>query len=42
MCDSSKNLAGGGALMCHLPGVGHELHYDEIDDVAWAEGRPEN
>jgi hypothetical protein len=28
-------------LVCHLP-LGHDgdLHYDEVDDLSWKEGRP--
>lgn len=42
MCDATKDLAGGGQLLCSTPGVGHQWHYDEVDDVTWRDGRPEN
>jgi hypothetical protein len=43
MCDATKQLqAGGGWLMCSTPGVSHQWHYDEADDVSWKEGRPED
>jgi hypothetical protein len=40
MCDATKHLADGGQLLCSTLGVGHQWHYDEIDNVAWTDGRP--
>jgi hypothetical protein len=46
MCDASKEIAAascgdtGLTLVCDIPGVAHQWHYDETDDVAWKEGRP--
>lgn len=42
MCDAVKLLDGGGHLECDTPGVSHELHYDETDNVAWKDGRPDD
>lgn len=43
MCDAIKVVSGGGShLVCDTPGVDHQWHYDETDDVAWQDGRPEN
>ena len=42
MCDAIKKLGGSGTLVCDTPGVDHQWHYDEVDDVAWRDGRPEN
>ena len=36
MCEAES-----GAMLCHLP-EGHEgLHYDDIDDISWKEGKPD-
>jgi hypothetical protein len=42
MCDATKTLSDGGRLDCDTPGVGHQWHYDEVDGVAWQEGRPDD
>lgn len=42
MCDAYKALAGNDyELVCDLPGVGHEWHWDGTDNVTWKEGEPD-
>lgn len=42
MCDAQTDLSDGGLLNCTTPGVSHEWHYDELEDVTWKKGRPDD
>lgn len=39
MCDVIK-IRDHATLYCDVPGIGHEWHYDEQEDVTWRPGPP--
>lgn len=39
MCDVIK-IRDHATLYCDVPGIGHEWHYDEAEDVTWRSGPP--